>query len=256
MRSRLSFFSICLSAAITYSGLAGDLFVYYPTNTSRSKLFISTFFGLTTSFTMAFVVGIGLASGIHIHPEYADAWAKGSGTLMVSGFDSLGRFGSFCSVIVALGLIANTIPPTYSAGIDFQMLGRYAEPVPRILWNTLVVVIYTVCALVGRTHLSEIFTNFLALMGYWVVIWIAIIFEERFIFRRGGESRYNWAAWNDRSKLPHGIAAFVAFVVGWVGAVLCMAQVWYVGPIAGLVGEFGADVSLFSSYTLFILPTM
>lgn len=34
----------------------------------------------------------------------------------------------------------------------------------------------------------------------------------------------------------------MAFVVGWVGAILCMAQVWYIGPIAKLVGEYGADV--------------
>lgn len=171
--------------------------------------------------------------------------------LMVEGFNPLHKFGSFCSVVVALGLIANTIPPTYSAGIDFQMLGRYAEVVPRIVWNTLVVVIYTICALVGRSHLSDIFTNFLALMGYWVVIWIAILLEERYLFRKP-EIGYVWTAWNDRNKLPHGIAAFAAFVVGWVGAVLCMAQVWYVGPIAKLVGDFGADVSLlFPFYILF-----
>ncbi|KAK2757050.1 hypothetical protein FQN54_005019 [Arachnomyces sp. PD_36] len=246
--NRLSFFSICLSAAITYSGLAGDLFVYYPTTTSLPTLFTLTFLGLTTSFTMAFVVGIGLASGIHTHPEYESAWSIGSGKLMVEGFSPLHKFGSFCSVVVALGLIANTIPPTYSAGIDFQMLGRYAEVVPRIIWNTLVVVIYTVCALVGRGHLSEIFTNFLALMGYWVVIWIAILLEERYMFRRSKDT-YIWAAWNDRDKLPHGIAAFVAFVVGWVGAVLSMAQVWYVGPIAGLVGDYGADMGNYVGFT-------
>lgn len=190
---------------------------------------------------MALVCGVGLASGIPTFPEYSAAYEKGQGALIVEGFGPLHGFGKFCSVICALGLIANTVAPTYSAGIDFQILGRYAEAVPRVIWNTIAVIIYTVCALVGRSNLSEIFTNFLALMGYWVVIWIAIVLEERFIFRL--RTGYNWGIWRDPSKLPIGIAAFTAFIVGWVGAVLCMAQLWYIGPIAKLVGEYGADVS-------------
>jgi purine-cytosine permease-like protein len=79
-------------------------------------------------------------------------------------------------------------------------------------------------------------------MGYWVSIWMAITLEEHFIFHR--KTSFNWAAWNDQKKLPLGIAALIAFLVGWVGAILSMAQVWYIGPIAKLVGEFGADVSV------------
>lgn len=201
------------------------------------------------SFSFALISGIGLGSGILSHPEYATAYNIGQGALIVEGFGPLHGFGKFCSVIVALGLIANTVAPTYSSGVDFQILGRYAEKVPRVIWNTVGVIIYTVCALVGRSNLSEIFTNFLALMGYWVAIWFAIILEEFFIFRF--RSGYNWVAWRDPKKLPIGFASFTAFVVGWVGAILCMAQVWYIGPLAKLVGDYGADVS-FSLSPLFM----
>lgn len=201
---------------------------------------------------MAFICGIGLASGISTHPEYSAAYSRGQGALIVEGFGPLNGFGKFCSVVVALGLIANTVAPTYSSGVDFQILGRYAEKVPRVIWNTIAVVIYTVCALVGRSNLAEIFTNFLALMGYWVAIWAAIMVEERYIFR--GRAGYNWAVWRDPSKLPIGAAGFTAFVVGWVGAILCMAQVWYIGPLASLVGKYGADVcsTLFRVLLLFL----
>lgn len=238
--NRISFFSLCFSAAITYAGGSADFFVYYSPNTPRTPLFIASLLGLVLSFTMALVLGIGLASGIPGTPAYATAYTTSQGALIVEGLSPLNGFGKFLGVLIALGLIANLIAPTYSSGIDFQILGRAAQRVPRFIWNTCGVLIYTVCALAGRNHLSEIFTNFLALMGYWVAIWIAITLEEQILFRR--HKGYDWAAWNEQKKLPLGLAALAAFVIGWVGAILCMAQVWYIGPIAKLVGEYGADV--------------
>jgi purine-cytosine permease-like protein len=245
--NRLSFFSICVSAAITYSGLGMDFFVYWPQKTSRPLIFIMTYLALVLSFTFTLVLGIGVASGIYTSPAYMDAWTNeqggsGSGALLVEAFSPLGDFGKFCAVIAALGGIANMIPPTYSSGVDFQMLGRWCAKIPRVVWNSIGVVIYTVCALAGRNNLAIIFTNFLALMGYWVAIWVAIVLEEFVIFRKASILNYDWYVWDDRRKLPIGVAALIAFLVGWAGAVLCMAQVWYIGPIAALVGEYGADM--------------
>lgn len=245
---RLSFFSLCLAAAITYSGGAADYFVYYPENTPRWKIFSFTMIGLSLSFTFAFILGIGLASGIYKEESWEAALSVSQGALIVEGYAPLGGFGKFCSVVVGLGLVANLIPPTYSSGVDFQILGRWMLRVPRAVWNTLGVVIYTVCALAGRNDLAVIFTNFLALMGYWVVIWIAITLEEHFIFRRN--KGFNWLQWNEQKKLPLGIAALIAFIIGWIGAILCMAQVWYTGPIAKLVGDEGSDVSSFFQDTI------
>ncbi|KAK8240589.1 putative nucleoside transporter [Phyllosticta capitalensis] len=241
MGNRLSFFSLCLSAAVTYSGEAGDYLVYYPSNTPGWKVFTVTFAGLTSSFTMVYILGIGLATGMTKHADWATAYETSQGALIVEAFAPLGGFGKFCGVMIALGLISNLIPPTYSAGVDAQILGSWCERIPRALWNTVGVIIYTICAAVGRAHLSDIFTNFLALMGYWVCIWIALTLEEHLLFRsrNGG---YDWSAWNKKEKLPYGYAAFTAFVVGWIGAILCMAQVWYIGPIAKTVGEDGADM--------------
>jgi purine-cytosine permease-like protein len=238
--NRISFFGLSLAAAITYGGGAADYFCYYPEHASSWRIFGMTLAGLTCSFTFAFVLGIGLACGTLVNPDWAAAYGVSQGALIVEAYKPLGTFGSFCGVVVALGLVANIIVPTYSSGIDAQILGRWAGAVPRVIWNTVGVVIYTVCALAGRGHLAEIFTNFLALMGYWVSVWIAITLEEHFIFRR--KTGFNWAVWNQKKMLPLGIAAFIAFVVGWVGAILSMAQVWYLGPIAKQVGTHGADM--------------
>lgn len=189
------------------------------------------------------VIGAGLASGIAADPEWASASHVSQGALIAAGYNRLGGFGKFSAVILALGIISNMVAPTYSSGIDFQILGRYAARIPRVFWNTFGVIIYTACALAGRNSLSEIFTNFLALMGYWVAIWIAITVEEQLIFRR--TKGYDWTVWADQRKLPIGIAALVAFVIGWVGAILSMSQLYYIGPIAVKVGTHGADVSTF-----------
>ena len=245
--NRISFFSLCFSAAVTYAGGAADFFVYYPPNTPRLPLFAVSLLGLITSFAFALIVGIGLASSIATNPDYATAYTAGQGALLVEGFSSLNGFGRFLGVVIALGLIANVIAPTYSSGIDFQILGLAFQRIPRFVWNTAGVIIYTVCALAGRDHLSAIFTNFLALMGYWVAIWIAITIEEQVIFRR--RIGYDWIAWNQQEKLPIGVAASIAFLVGWAGAILCMAQVWYIGPIARLVGETGADMGNYVGFS-------
>ncbi|GAB7365129.1 hypothetical protein MBLNU230_g6218t1 [Neophaeotheca triangularis] len=240
--NRLSFFSLCLAAAITWAGGAADYFVYYPEHTPRWKVFTVTMIGLSLGFSFAFMVGIGLGSGILNNQAWSNAYNVSPGSLIVEGFNPIGTFGSFCSVVIALGLIANMIPPTYSTSVDFQVLGRYPEKIPRVIWNTIGVIIYTVCAIAGRSNLADIFTNFLALMGYWVSSWAVISLEEHLIFRRWKKLGWNWDAWDDRSKLPVGIAALVAFLVGWIGSILCMAQVWYIGPLAGLVGDYGADM--------------
>jgi purine-cytosine permease-like protein len=240
--NRISFFSVCLSAGITYAPLAADLFVYCdPKIATPLKVFSGTMIGLSLSFAFTFTIGCGLASGQANTPAWAAA-GPGTGALVVAGFDGLGGFGKFCAVIAALGLISNMVPPVYCSGIDFQILGRYPAMIPRFVWNTFGVIVFTVCALAGRDHLAEIFTNFLALMGYWVVLWIVITLEEQFIFRRRRDPPFVWTDWNNRDKLPIGIAAIIAFLIGWVGAILCMAQVYYHGPLAKLVGEDGADM--------------
>lgn len=205
-------------------------------------VFAATWIGLSLSFTFSLVLGVGLASGITKYQPYSDAWGNyqggsSSGALLVVAFEPLGGFGMFCAVLIALGGIANTVPPRCSSGIYFQTLGRSFERVPRVIWNTIGVIIYTVCALAGRNSLAVIFTNFLALMGYWVGIWVAIRAEERLLFRRRGAGLgYDWGDWNKPDTSPVGLAAIAAFLIGWVGAIQWMAQVLYVGPIARLLG--------------------
>ncbi|KXX76635.1 Vitamin B6 transporter TPN1 [Madurella mycetomatis] len=238
--NRLSFLSLCLYVPNSWAAAASDFYVYYPESTPKSRVFLLSLFGLWTSFSFVYLLGIGLATGVTNHASWADANAISTGALIVAGFAPLQGFGLLCSVIVALGVIANSVPGTYSAALGFQVLGRYAKVVPRWVWVTVVIVLQMVMALAGREVLFILFQNFLALMGYWVEFMIVIVALEHVIFRR--VKGFDWSRWEDKSYLPVGWAALASFLFGWLGAVLGMYQIWYVGPLAMLSG--GADVGV------------
>ncbi|KIW56029.1 hypothetical protein PV05_04729 [Exophiala xenobiotica] len=236
---RVSFFFLAASAPLAWSPAACDFFVYFPPSCNRWKVFGSTLLGLGLSSVIMVLIGVGLGSGALANTEWADAYDVSAGALVVQALRPLGSFGDFCAVILSLGLIANNIPGTYSAALCFQLLGRWFRRVPRWFWVIVSVIIYTVCACAGRNQLFAIFEDFLALMGYWTIMWCTMTLEEEHIFRR--KIGYNWSDWNKPSKLPLGVAAFTAFCIGWVGAVLCMYQVYFIGPIAKMVGD-GIDL--------------
>jgi len=252
--SRLSFFSLCLYIPNSWAGAASDYYVYYPSDTPRWKIFLLTFAGLALSFCFVDLLGVGLACGVAALPAWSDAYEISSGALITAGYAPLGGFGKFCSVVIALGVIANCVPSTYSAALGCQIMGRWGQILPRWVWVVILCAIQLVCALAGRTSLFIIFTNFLSLMAYWLMPMICIVAEEKGLFRAG--LQFDWAAWADRSKMPIGIAALIAFLLGWVGAVLGMYQVYFVGPLALASG--GADVGMWvgCGFTLIAFPPL
>jgi purine-cytosine permease-like protein len=254
--NRLSFFSLCLSSAVAWAPAAADYFVYYPPSTQKWKTFLMTLTGIGLALAFANLMGVGLASGTFSNTAWSDAYGVSSGALIMAGYNGLGGFGKFLGVIVSLGLIANNIPGTYSATLGFQIMGRYLARLPRWVLSCVSVLIYTACALGGRNHLFDIFENFLALMGYWVTIYLTIALEEHFIFRR--TRGFDWGAWADRSKLPLGLAALAAFLIGWAGSIISMYQIWYVGPIAKMVGAYGADLGIWVgvSWAAIVFPPL
>ncbi|KAB8268555.1 hypothetical protein BDV30DRAFT_230617 [Aspergillus minisclerotigenes] len=227
---RLSFFSLCFASAITWAPASADYFVYFPTATSSWQMFLAGSTGMSLAMALTTLLGIGLATGIDSNPAWIEASLTSPGSLLAASFSNLHGFGRFCAVILLLGTVSNNIPCTYSAGLNLQMLGRYGPRIPRPLLTTLEVVIYTVCAIVAREYLREIMENFLPLMSYWIVAWLAVCLEETWIFRRGRD--YDWTVWNNPHRLPMGLAAGASFVFGILGAVLGMSQSYFVGPIA------------------------
>lgn len=59
--------------------------------------------------------------------------------------------------------------------------------------------------------------------------------------------RYNWDKWEDYNVLTHGYAATFAFVCGIAGVVIGMAQVYWIGPVARKLGDYGGDIAMWLS---------
>jgi len=239
---RLSFFGLCLAGSITYAPCAADIFVYLPVATRFDFVFWNTLLGLTTSFMITFLAGMALGSGAMINQAWYRAYEESPGVLIDESLSPLGGLGKACGALLALGIVANMIMPSYSVSFSLQMMGPWLNKIPTPVCTLLGAMICAICAVWGRANLATIMINFVSLMGYWVAIWIAIFLEEDLIFRRHLRLGFDWDVWNDRKKSPVGIASIAAFSIGWVGVILCMAQTWFEGPVASMIGADGADV--------------
>ncbi|KAA8566973.1 hypothetical protein EYC84_010068 [Monilinia fructicola] len=192
-------------------------------------------------------------------PAWSDAYNVSSGALFQECLSSLGGFGGLCVVILALGSITNNAPCSYSAALTIQVLGGWANKIPRWFWCVLITAVELVLSVCGRNRLYTVFENFLPMMAYWICPWITISLEEYFIFHKLAGKSFDWTIYNDRNKLPIGFAALLSFLIGFAGAVVGMYQIWYTGPLALMVGgEYGGDIGdwLGIGFTAVVFPPL
>jgi len=246
----LSFGSTVFGFAIGWTSYAADYTVYHPVNQSKTKVFLYAYAGLIVPLLFTQFLGVALMTATdESNPDskyrdgYNEAGAGGLISAVIVG--PLGGFGQFCLVLLALSIIANNCPNIYSFAITVQVFGEWTRSIPRFVWTLVGTVVYAAVAFPGYSHFESVLENFMNVIGYWMSVYAAIGLTEHFYFRKG-YSGYNPADYDNRDKLPHGIAAVFSFCVGIVGAVLGMSQTWYVGPIAKHCGEapYGGDVGV------------
>lgn len=119
----------------------------------------------------------------------------------------------------------------FSANDLVSVIARVLARVPRLVWPIVITAIYIPLAIAGADSFSSSLENFLNVLGYWLAIYVTVVLEEHFIFRKGNYENYDAAAaWNNKELLPWGAAALGATCFGAVGAAMGMAQIWYIGP--------------------------
>lgn len=242
--SVLSFGASIVGFAIGWSSLAADYSCKLKEDTPAKSVFLYTYAGLNIPMIGIEILGACAMATFTKKPEWGAAYENAGigGLLAAPLIDRMGGGGRFFMVILALSIIANNIPNVYSFGLTFQVLGPWAQKIPRPLLSLVCTGIYLALAIAGFSSFSHILDTLLILLAYWLAIYSVIMLEEHFVFRAGSFTNWNFEDINNPKKLPLGVAALVALLVGWAGAVLGMSSVWYAGPISLLISRpFGGD---------------
>lgn len=248
--SILSFSASVYGFATGWTTFAADFTVYQPENRSRRAIFWLTFGGLSIPLIFTELLGAAVMTASVADPDgnnlYRNAYLdSGVGGLLAQVLvPPLGGFGRFCVAVLALSIVANNCPNIYSVALSLQVLARGTQRVPRFVWSLVCTAAYVAIAVPGYSKFESWLENFMLLIGYWLAIYEGVALTEHFVFRRMGGTGYDVGGYDIPSMLPPGFAAMGAFVLGVLGAVLGMAQVWYTGPVGRLCGgeEFGGDV--------------
>jgi NCS1 nucleoside transporter family len=246
--SILSFGSVIYGFATGWTSYAADYTVYQTPTQSRKKVFAATWIGLIIPLLFTEMLGVAIMSATAMNDgnnRYQEGYdASGTGGLLAAVlFPSLGGFGKFCLIVLALSIIANNCPNIYSVSLTMQVLGRWTQRVPRFVWTFIATCVYIAIAIPGYSHFEVVLENFMTFIAYWLAIYEGIAFSDHFFFKKGMRG-YNPALYDNPKALPPGIAAVAAFCFGVAGMVTGMSQVWFVGPIALHAGEapFGGDI--------------
>lgn len=242
--SILSFAASVFGFATGWTSYAADYTCYQPRETPRTRIFLWVYGALVLTLTFTEALGLAIATAIPANTAYSDAYTNNhiGGLLQQVLVPRLGSFGYVCLCILSLSIIGNNCPNIYSLSFSIQILSRRAQYVPRFLWTLIGTVIYCAIAIPGYSHFESVLENFMLVIAYWLAIYEGIALPEHFIFR-GGFNGYAPETYDQADKLPPSIAALGAFCCGIAGAVIGMAQVWWLGPVGKLIGgEFGGDV--------------
>lgn len=120
--------------------------------------------------------------------------------------------------------VGNEVAILYSSSLSIQLWGRHFLAVPRIVWNTLLAAISLGLAWGGRHVLHSIISNSLSLIGYWTICFGVILAIEVFYFRP--KIGYDVEGWQDKDRMPVGLAGISTLLAGIGIAFVGMAQTW------------------------------
>lgn len=243
--SALNLLAIVYGSSASWCTMASDYYVHYPINVSRVKVFFMTAFGIAIPTSIGMVAGCVVSSGFNNKPEWGVIYNdpdQGVGYLIQAMLYPRGFAKFLLTLLVLSGINVNVIS-IYSAAISFQQLSRPFAAIPRFLWTFFCFACILALALGGRQELNTYLQDFLSLLGYWCTSYAVILFEEHYIFRKGRFDSYDLEGWNNPARLPLGLGAAVAFLLGVVAWCMGMWETWFVGPLAKTIGTDGGDVA-------------
>ena len=226
---QLALFGIVLAVSFSYimswSPYASDYSRYLPEITSRSYIAIYVFIGAALASFLTEVVGMLVA-----------ILAPGATTPIAALKVAMGGFGAFAVIAVILGATTANVLNLYSNTMSAKVLD---VRLPR--WQLAVIggVLGFILALVGYQNFTQNYQNFLIVLDYWIMPWLAVVLIDYYGFRHRAPMGFSGAPdWN--RMVP------IAFAIGRLVSLLFIWETFAKGPFAALFG--GADFGYFIGF--------
>ncbi|KAJ6160887.1 hypothetical protein N7470_004283 [Penicillium chermesinum] len=239
----LSLISVIYGSSVSWSSIVSDFYVQYPVNTSKVKIFLYTSLGISIPTCIGMLLGACVASALHDKPEWNDAYNVSIGEVLRVIVHPSG----FAKFLLVLLVLSGSNRHELYRNVFWRALGTNVRSpfakVPRVFWSFLVFAGILAIGIAGRDHLLDVLQNFLSLLGYWNTSFFVILFIEHYYFRKGNLANYDLDAWNTPSRMPVGYAGLMAFLCGAAGWIVGMAETYYVGPLAKMIGADGGDIA-------------
>ncbi|KAI9310510.1 permease for cytosine/purines, uracil, thiamine, allantoin-domain-containing protein [Dichotomocladium elegans] len=234
--SLLSFVTLIVANYPILYTCAADYSVHQPTTFDPLLVGGLSFLGSFLPSVSLELLGLVLMMGIQRHPAWQDSYQLyGIGGLLGGVLAPLGVIGKMLIVLLGLGVAGSMAPIEYSVSLGVASL--YPQ-LPAAFYNSVMAISYTLMALAAADRLIPLFQAFACILVYIFAPYAVVLLLEHFFFRRGA---YPLTIWNDRTKLPPGVAALAATSIGAAAAVLGMKQSWFEGPASKVLG---GDVGL------------
>ncbi|KAG7666423.1 FCY21 [[Candida] subhashii] len=241
----LSFGGTIYGFATGWTTYASDYTVYQPRNVNLYKIFFAIFFGLWLPLLFTLILGAACATGISADPRWTELYNTNSiGGLVYAIIveDSLGGFGQFCCVILAMSTVANNVPNMYSMALSAQTVWEPLSKIPRIVWTIVGNAVTLAISIPAFYKFESVMENFMNLIAYYLAIYESLMYAEHFVWNKGKFSAYDYENYKDKTSYPIGIAGTFGFCCGVAGVVIGMDQTWYAGVLARQIG-LGGDIA-------------
>ncbi|KAF3479702.1 cytosine permease [Arthroderma uncinatum] len=251
--SFLSYLSFTVAGTSGWSTAIADYYCHYPTKISSWKLTTLTLAGFASSSVFISIIGtcIGLIALDPTGPFSEAFKSHGLGGVVREISHPL-AWSKFMLVMLLFTVLGGLIANYYSCGLSIQVLGQHFRYLPRFIWSLLIAILVTTLSVLGKDHLIELIGNLGNMLGYLTAAYSVILFMEDRWFRR--HDGYDLTAWNDKHRLPWGLAAVASLVVSYMaGAIPGMNTTWFIGPIAAKFGTPAGDVGLILNTTFTVI---
>src|SRR3954465_4433819 len=195
--------AIVASFVLAWALYASDYSRYLPADSSRPKIFWNTVLGLTLAAGWIEILGLLVA-------DKATGAAVGTINDILGG----GLIGALAMIAIAIGTVAVNAMNDYTGSLSLQAAGLR---VPRIYSAIAVAVLGFLFALyLNAGDLASKFESYLLFILYWVTPWAGVVLVDWYL--RGSPRRLDVRGLVDFARLPSGVGALVALIVGFVAS--------------------------------------